>query len=529
MTNLQIVTAPDPAPPYLLGIDIGTTNLKANLYDVTGRRVAAASRPTVARHPHPGNPDWAVYSPDDLWHDTVANIRQITSQVTRPETIAALAITGMGEPIVPLDRGGDWLHPAICWFDRRTEPQARWWREQFGARRIYSITGQPVSFLLSLNAVLWIREHEPEVFRRAHRWLVVEDYLNYRLTGACATDYSIASRTMGFDVVRKRWSKEIFAAADLDPAVMPEPFVSGTPIGGVRPEAAELTGLAPGTIVATGGHDHGCASLPARVQRPDSILNSTGTCDVMLGVLDAPLLSDAAYAAAIPVYPHPLPGKYQVMDSILFGAGALDWYLDRFGTGFSAAAQRTGGNVYDLLLESAARAPARAGGLFWLPNARGVPTDAASRGAFVGIRDSHTDGDFVRALVEGICYEIRLRIDTFERLFDTSVERVVVVGGTSRSAFWTQLRADVTGRAVEVLDTVEAASLGAALLAGMAAGVYADYADAAAQAHRVRRVFEPDRDRHEQYDQCYRQVYRHIAGALHGVDRAIAAIFPPQE
>ena len=130
----------------------------------------------------------------------------------------------MGEPIIPLDRGGDWLHPAICWFDRRTEPQARWWREQLGARRIYSITGQPVSFLLSLNAMLWIREHEPEVFRRARRWLVVEDYLNYRLTGVCATDYSIASRTMGFDVVRKCWSEEIFAAADLDPAVMPEPF-----------------------------------------------------------------------------------------------------------------------------------------------------------------------------------------------------------------------------------------------------------------------------------------------------------------
>ena len=518
-----------PEPPYLLGIDIGTTNLKANLYDVNGRRVAAASCPTVARHPHPGNPDWAAYSPDDLWRDTVANIRRITSQVTHPEAIAALAIAGMGEPIIPLDRNGDWLHPAICWFDRRTEPQARWWREQFGARRIYAITGQPVSFLLSLNAMLWIREHEPEVFRQARRWLVVEDYLGYRLTGACATDYSIASRTMGFDIVRKRWSDEIFAAAGLDPGAMPDPQPSGTPIGRLRPEVAELTGLAPGTILATGGHDHGCASLPARVQRPDSILNSTGTCDVMLGVLDAPLLSDAAYEAAVPVYPHPLPGKYQVMDSILFGASALDWYLDRFGAEFGAAAHRTGGNVYDLLLESAARAAPRARGLFWLPNARGVPTDPAARGAFVGIRDSHTGSDFVRALVEGICYEIRLHIDTFERLFGTAVKRMVVVGGTSRSAFFTQLRADVTGRVVEVLDTEEATSLGAAMLAGMAAGVYADYADAAAQAHRVRRVFEPDRDRREQYDHCYRQVYRRIAGALHGIDSAIAAIFPPQE
>ena len=168
---------PAPVPPLLLGIDIGTTNLKANLYDVSGRRIAAAARPTVARHLHPDNPDWAVYSPDDLWRDTVANIRRITSQMPHPEAIVALAITGMGEPIIPLDRNGDWLHPAICWFDRRTEPQARWWREQFGARRIYAITGQPVSFMLSLNAMLWIREHQPEVFRQARTWLVVEDYL----------------------------------------------------------------------------------------------------------------------------------------------------------------------------------------------------------------------------------------------------------------------------------------------------------------------------------------------------------------
>ena len=518
-----------PAPPYLLGIDIGTTNLKANLYDISGRRVAAASRPTVARHPHPDNPDWAVYSPDDLWRDTVANIRQIASQVPQPEAIAALAIAGMGEPIIPLDRDGDWLHPAICWFDRRTEPQARWWREQFGARRIYAITGQPVSFLLSLNAMLWIREHEPEVFRQTRKWLVVEDFLSYRLTGVYATDYSLASRTMGFDILEKRWSEEIFAAADLDPGTMANAYPSGTPVGSLRPEVAELTGLAPGTIVATGGHDHGCATLPARVHRQDSILNSTGTCDVMLGVLDGPLLSDAACEEAVPVYPHPLTGKYQVMDSILFGATALDWYLDRFGAEFRAAAQRTGGNVYDLLLGSAAQAAPRARGLFWLPNARGIPTDPAARGAFVGIRESHTGADFVRALVEGICYEIRVHIDSFERLFGTAVERMVVVGGTSRSAFWTQLRADVTGRVVEVLDTVEATSLGAAMLAGMAAGVYADYAAAAAQAHRVRRVFEPDHALHEQYDHCYRQVYRRIAGALHGLDSAIADLFPPQE
>ena len=299
-------------PPYLLGIDIGTSNLKANLYDVAGRRVAAAARPTVAERRHPRNPDWAEYSPDTLWQATVDNIREVVRQIPDAGQIKALAVVGMGEPIIPVDERGDWLYPAICWFDRRTEPQAQWWREHFGARRVYGITGQPVSFFLSLNAVLWLREHETDVFRRAQRWLVVEDYVMFKLAGVYATDYSIASRTMGFDVRRKGWSTEIFAAAGLDPEAMAVPYPSGTAVGGVTAAAAALTGLAPGTVVATGGHDHGCTALPANVLGPGSVLNSTGTADVMLGVLSEPRLSDAAHDAAIPIYPHPLPDRYQV-------------------------------------------------------------------------------------------------------------------------------------------------------------------------------------------------------------------------
>ena len=515
-------------PPYLLGIDIGTTNLKANLYDVAGRRVAAAARPTVAERRHPRNPDWAEYSPDTLWQATVDNIREVVSQIPDAGQIEALAVVGMGEPIIPVDESGDWRYPAICWFDRRTEPQAQWWREHFGARRVYGITGQPVSFFLSLNAMLWLREHEPDVFRRAQRWLVVEDYVMFKLAGVYATDYSIASRTMGFDVRRKGWSTEIFAAAGLDPEAMAVPYPSGTAVGGVTAAAAALTGLAPGTVVATGGHDHGCTSLPANVLGPGSVLNSTGTADVMLGVLPEPRLSDAAHDAAIPIYPHPLPDRYQVMDCILFGATALDWYLDRFGSDVRARAARTGSNVYDLLLASAAHADPRARGLVWLPNVRGTPTDPSVRGAFLGIRESHTAGDFVRAILEGICYEVRGRIDEFERLFGAAVQRVVAVGGAARSPFWSQLRADITGRTVEVLATEEAASLGGAMLAGIAAGIYPDHEAAVRQVYRVRRRFAPDPRRREQYDDCYRRVYRTCGTALRAVDGELARIFPPQ-
>ena len=523
MTGLQPGT-----PPYLLGIDVGTTNLKANLYDVAGNWITGSSRPMRAVSP-PGHPHWSAYDPDELWNNTVGNLRQITSQIEHPESIAALAVVGMGEPIIPVDGRGRWLYPAICWFDRRTEPQARWWREHFGARRMFAITGQPISFFLSLNSIMWIREHEPAIFSQACRWLVVEDYLIFKLTGSFATDYSIASRTMGFDVTGRAWSEEVFAAADLDPASMAEVHASGSPVGTIGEEVAALTGLAAGAVVATGGHDHGCATLPARVSGEGSILNSTGTTDVIVGVVDSPRLSDDLYEAALPVYPHPLRGKYQVMDCILFGAVALDWYRDRFGAETNARAEASGESAYDVLLRDAEGAEAGARGLFWLPDLRGLPTDPAARGAFVGLREFHTNADFVRAIAEGICFELRRHVDRYERLFQTSIQRIVVVGGTTRSAFWTQLRADVTGRSVETLATVEATSLGGAMLAGMAAGIYADYEASAAAVYRAEREFVPDAARHEQYDRCYRDIYCHLHPSLSRLNAAIAGVFPPPE
>ena len=512
------------SPPYLLGIDVGTTNLKANLYDVEGNWITGSSRPMRAISP-PGHPEWSAYDPDELWNNTVENLRQISSQVDHPESIAALAVVGMGEPIIPVDRHGKWLYPAICWFDRRTEPQARWWRRHFGARRMFAITGQPISFFLSLNSIMWIREYDPEIFSQACKWLVVEDYLIFKLTGRYVTDYSIASRTMGFDVTRRAWSEEVFAAADLDPAIMPEVHPSGTPVGTLSREVAALTGLAADTVVATGGHDHGCATLPARVSGEGSILNSTGTTDGIIGVVDSPCLSDEVYEATLPVYPHPLRGKYQVMDGIMFGAAALDWYRDRFGADATARAEASGESAYDVLLGDAKGAEVGARGLFWLPDLRGLANDPAARGAFVGLREFHTNADFVRAIVEGICYELRRHIDQYERLFRTSIERIVVVGGTSRSAFWTQLRADVTGRSVETLATIEATSLGGAMLAGMAAGIYADYEAAAAAVFRVKREFVPDAERHERYDRCYQDVYCRMYPALSGLNAGIARLF----
>jgi xylulokinase len=514
---------------YLLGIDVGTTNLKANLYDLAGQWVAGSTRPNTTHHPNPKKPGWSVYNPDELWNSTVENIREIVGKVSHPERIKALAIVGMGEPIIPIDENGDWLYPAICWFDRRTEPQVEWWRQNFGVRRIFDITGTPIGFFLSLNMMMWIRENEPEVFQRAHKWLLLEDYLIFKISGNFATDCSLATRTMGFDVRNKRWSDEIFRAAGLDIDKMAAVYPSGTPVGRVSKDVSALTGLAKGTIVATGGHDHGCATLAAKVYQEGSILNSTGTSDGIIGVMDSLQLTDEVYEAALPVYPHPLKNKYQVMDGLMFGAAAVDWYLERFGHEFKSVARKTKKNVYELLIGEADKTDLCSRGLFWLPNLRGLDTDPTARGVFLGIKESHTNADFIRAILEGICFEIRSHIDDHERIFQLEIGRIVVVGGTSQSDFWTQLRADITGRTVEALDAVEATSLGGAILAGLAAGIYSNYEEAAERIYRVRATFKPDPTRHKRFDWCYRNIYREIYPTLRELNARIAEQFPMME
>ena len=276
---------------------------------------------------HADHPEWSAYDPGELWHNTVRNLRQVTSQVAHPESIVALAVVGMGEPIIPVYVHGNWLYSAICWFDRRTEPQARWWRQHFGARRMFAITGQPISFFLV--AQFHHCGYESTSRRSSRRpasgwsWKTISFF---KLTGSYATDYSIASRTMGFDVINRRaWSEEVFAAADLDRSKMAEVHPSGTPVGTISGSVAALTGSGSGQpwswppAVTT----MAAQRCRRRVSGEGSILNSTGTTDGIIGVIDAPRLSDEVFEASLPVYPHPLSGKYQVMDGIMFGCRSV--------------------------------------------------------------------------------------------------------------------------------------------------------------------------------------------------------------
>ncbi|MDP9366993.1 MAG: FGGY family carbohydrate kinase, partial [Chloroflexota bacterium] len=264
--------------PLLVGVDVGTTNVKAVVYEPDGGAVAVAVVPTPTHYPRPS---WAFYRPDELWAQTVKALREALAKVDDPRRVAGIAITSMGEAGVPVDVAGDPTFDAIAWFDTRTEPQVAWLEREIGREALFATTGLSLQPIWSLCKLLWLRENEPEAFSRTARWLNIADYIAYRLCGVQATDLSLASRTMALDLAHLRWSDDLLGAVGLSRDLLAPLAQSGTRLGNVTAESVRETGLPVGTPVSAGGHDHVCGALAVGVIEPGEVLNSLGTAEAL--------------------------------------------------------------------------------------------------------------------------------------------------------------------------------------------------------------------------------------------------------
>ena len=489
----------------LVGIDLGTTNLTVVAFDVAGEMVAQASRPTPTYHPRA---EWTEHDPDRLWERLCEAMREVVSAVGDADRIAGLAIASMGEAGVPLDREGRALYPVIGWHDPRTQPQADRWADSFGDPRTYQITGTPIDYIYSLNKLLWLREHEPDVARRIHKFLCMEDYVIFRLTGELATDLSMASRTMALDMAAEQWSTEIMAAADIDIDIWPPLHESGEIVGRVTAAASAATGLAADTPVVTGGHDHTCGMLAAGVLEPGMMLDSSGTVEGMWFPLAEPLLRDELREAGYAHEHHVVPGLYLISGSVMTSGVLLDWAKETFG--FDSIEQMTSA--------AAAVAPG-AGGVAILPHFRGSTTpisDPRSRGAIIGLTMSTNRAAVARAVMEAVAFEMRTNLEFLRRWLPQPLTQIRGIGGGARSDVWLQIKADVLGHPIERPTVTEGTALGAALLAGVGVGVYRDHR-AAAGLIPVERTFEPDPDAHARYAEIHDRVYRALYPTLRAV------------
>jgi xylulokinase len=500
---------------YLVGIDLGSTSLKAVIYDLTGRAVAKASRPTQVFNPDPAHPDWAIWKPEQIWGGTAEALREAVGRLDDPKRIRAIAVTGMGMDGVPVDKSGRWLYPFISWHCPRTAPQHAWWMERIGAEKQFAITGNQLWAINSALRILWMREHEPAVLEKTDKWLLIEDFVNFMLCGVRATDYSMASNTLLFDQRTRRYSDELLRLSGVERRWLCDPLPSATPLGEVHAQAAAATGLPVGTPVILGGHDFLCGMLPVGAFKPGVVLDVMGTWDIVTVAITEPVLTPAVQRMGWWIDSHVARGMYAAMGTAV-SADMLEWFRREYGQPEKAQAAASGGKDWDYLMAAAEASPPGARAVMFLPHMSGctIPVpDPKSKGAFIGLRNVATKGDMLRAVIEALNYQFLEIMAGLETAVGVAPQKLLAGGGGTSNPFWMQNRADVAGRAIEAPAIEETTPLGAAILAGIGVGLYKDEEDAFRQVYRPGRVYEPDLKLSAFYAERF-EVFRKIYPAL---------------
>ncbi len=499
----------------LLGLDVGTTGCKAVLFDSDGTLLASASREYAVDLPRPG---WAEQDIERVWVLAQETMGEAIA-AARVVEVAAIGLSVHGEAVTPVDAAGRPLRPTILGMDTRTERENDWLREHLGTEFLVGRTGMPVHTINTLPKLLWLRDHEPEIWRDAAGFLLVEGFLLQRMTGMVATSECLASRTQMFNTVEGRWDPEILDAIGLDERRLGELLPSGSPVGRLRDELTEALGLRRAPLVVTGGHDQACGALGAGVTRPGLACVSTGTAEVVEVVLPAPVLEPALAEAGLSVYRHVVPGMYLAMTLNHSGGLSLRWFRDEFCEPQRDTAGATGRDVYELILAAAPDGPTD---LLVMPHFAGSGTprlDPSSRAAIIGLTFATGRGEIARAILEGLTFELRANLDLLAGA-GVEIGTLRAIGGGARSPLWLQLKADITGIPVAVPRVTEAAALGAALLAGAGAGVLPSAAAAADSCLRIAETRTPDPAMRRAYAERY-PLYADLYAALTPFNRGL--------
>lgn len=495
----------------LLGLDIGTTAVKAGLYADDGRLLAIAGEEYRLGTPAP---DRTELDPERYWAGTCAAVRRVVAAAAvEPGSIEAVAVSSQGETVIPVDPDGRAIGPAIVWLDNRAAVEAGTLEARFGADRIYDVTGIP-SVVPTWPAckLLWWRANDPDLFARTDRFLLVEDFILHRLTGRFVTDAGIQSTSMLFDIVERRWWPEMLEAVGIDERRLAEPMGPGEVAGRLTATAAEALGLAEGTLVVAAGMDQGAGSVGVGNLAPGIVSESTGGALTLQATVQS---HGGDPSRQTPVYIHSAPGRYLYCPVCPTGGMALTWFRDTLGRDEIERAQREGRDAYDLLTERAAAVPAGSEGLVMLPHLAGAFSpeyDPAARGVFYGFGLGHGQGHFVRAILEAVAFMLRRNIELLATAGAPATE-IHSHGGGARSPLWNQVKADVCEMDVITLQGEDAAVRGDAMLAGVAAGVFRDVDEAERAMVTVQDRYRPDPTTREAYEAAYR-TYRDLFEAL---------------
>lgn len=483
--------------PYLLGIDIGGTGAKAGVFTTGGELVGTGYGEYKMISALPGQ---AEHDAEAWWLSTLKAVREAVRGVPADE-ILAVGI-GCTNGLVAVDRQGKPLRPAIMLWDQRALPEVDRIKRLLDADRVFNITGNPVApGAYSLPTILWLKHHEPETFQAAHKLMVPGGYLVARLTGEFTIDHSRASTTLLFDIRKQEWHKPFLEALDIPVEKLPRPAPSDAVVGGVTAEAAQLTGLRPGTPVIAGCMDTIGASIGSGVIRQGECFVIMGTAARVSGPLEK-----ACFDSRFMNCTHVLPERWLYIGAVNGVGSSLKWIRDTFCQMEQGVADLTGQDVYDLITAQAAQAPPGSKGLLFLPYLAGERTpiwNPYARGVFFGVTLGHNRHDFFRSVLEGAAFAIRHVIELLETDAGVGIRELRIGGAAASSSVWNQIIADILGKKVISLTQSHTEVLGAAILAGVSQGLYPDLPSAIEKIVVPGKEFLPNPVAHAAYSRLY--------------------------
>ena len=507
--------------PCFLGIDAGTTSLKAALYTADGRLLAQGQEEYSLLTPGPGIVEMAA---EVYWQ---ACCRAVAAALAaggiRPQQVAALAVASQGETLIPVDAQGRPLRRAIVWLDSRAVAEAAHIAERFDRETVYHVTGQ-VAVVPTWPAckIAWLRDHEPDVFGRSAIYLLFADYLLYRLTGQYVTDYSLTVSSLLLDIQAKRWWQPMLDCVGLGAGQLPRLVEPGQALGQLSREGAEATGLRQDTVAVAGGLDQVVGALGAGNATPGLVTEMTGGALAIVATLDRPRFDPGR---RVPCHYHARPDTYCLLPWGQTAGMALRWFRDLFFAAEMAAAP--GANLYDEMTARAARVAPGCDGMVMLPHLEGAAcpeNNPSARAVFYGATLSHTRDHFTRAILEAVAYMLRRNLELVEGL-GASIAEVRSIGGGAASPLWLQIKADVLQKPVRTVASKEVACLGAAMLAATGAGRFADLDEANRVMVQLGGIVEPTpahagiyQAAYEQYCELYERLaptFRPGIGATH--------------
>lgn len=492
----------------IAGLDIGTTGCKLTVFEPDGRYLDQAYQ----AYPVKRDSNEHEVDAQAIMDSVLLVMKEIGGKY---QDIAGIGVTSFGETFVLTDEKGIPLHRAMLYTDPRGAKECQELQNQMGGKNIASITGLKPHEMYSISKLMWMKQKKPEIYTRAKHCFLIEDYVIFHLTGAAVIDYSLASRTMAFDITSLRWSEEIFKYADIDMHLMSRPVPAGSFAGNILPKIAEETGLTRTTQIVSISHDQVAAAVGAGVFGAETAVDGAGTVECVTPVYDQLPALDVMYDGNYAVVPYIIQGKYVCYAFSYTGGALIQWCVDTLAKKEKELAAEMGISANEYLEHAFKEPLTEPTGMLVLPHFAGAATpymDTGAKGVIVGLTTGSTVSDIYEACMEGVGYEMMLNMECLE---DSGIhfKMLHATGGGAKSKVWMQMKADMLNVPITALKTADAGTVGSAMLTGIAVGCFKNLEDAKEHMVEKAEVYYPRLEMHEKYAKIYKR-YRKLYQAV---------------